>query len=492
MSLGHKPTNRGLTTQDAQSQAPPARELLDRVPPNAVDSEKILIGSILLNPLGGTDDAIEMLSEADFYDPSFGVMFGELKSQYINGRNLDVPTLYSALSEAGQLEIVGGAAAIADAVNAAGTGSHMTFHATRILDASARRRLVDASQGIIRDAFESGSDISELLDRSGGAIFNVLDRRLSVSSNMTHIGQSCHDVLEMLDGDNHQANSITTGFDALDRRIGGYRRREMVVVGARPGVGKSAYALNCAVAAAEAEHCVMMFSLEMSADELTNRCISYHSGVSSYSIRQGHLGADQRVSVIAAAAHLLTLPIWIDDTSRMTANYICAAIRRRARQRNGQVDLIIIDYLQLLDADATESRYTPRHEIIGKMTRRLRAAARDVNASLMLLAQVNRESGNLVREPRLSELRESGSIEQDADTVIFLHRPDMYNSEKMEEYRRTRAHEPAEFHVAKQRHGPTAKINMVFDGRTTRFLTPPPTDDRPGDVGDRENETGEF
>lgn len=482
MSSG--PSDRQLTDPGRQAQRPASqpRELLGRVPPAAEDSELALLGSMLINPRLPFEELYELLTPADFYNSDMGELFDVMREHALSGRYLDVNTLRAALADRGAWERIGGARTIVDITTAASTGAHAMYHAQRIHEASTRRRLIDVGSGMIQEAYDTLGDTEAMVERVASEVYRVVEDRLEPRSNQQDVRQAIAEIFESLDNDDSDADLITTGFERLDLAIGGYRRREMVVIGARPGVGKSSFAINSALPAAEAGFRVLIYSLEMSADELAHRMIAFYSDVSTFRMRRGHFSNDERQAIVEAGSRISQLGIYVDDTPRTTVGQIGAGIRRRARiprERNGGVDLIMIDYLQLVDADPGEHRHTPRHEVIGKITRRLRTIAREVDAALVILAQVNRESGQLRRAPRLSELRESGSIEQDADTVLFLHRPDLDDHQIQEQRRSQGEPDRAELIVAKQRHGPLAKIDMAFEGNRTRYVEAAPHQQNP-------------
>lgn len=458
-----------------QNAAQASSEILDRVPPEAMDSEQVLLASILLDPTAA-DMAFERLGREDFYDDANGTIFQAMRDLASENRGqINLESLVAHMRDHDQWQKIGGARYIGKIVERGGSASYSEYHIRRIHSASSKRALIQECMEAIRNCYESGGqDHNDLLDDVASGLFGVLERGMESRDQTRPLSYILAEAVERMGSETRfDDNTITTGYEAIDRMCGGFRRQEMTIIGARPGNGKTSLGLRMVDKASESGASVLMFSLEMNSEELAMRMLSQRTGVSSYRMRNQFLGVNERQRIVEEAGSLHGRDLHIDDLPRMTVTQMAAVARRqvrRARQRNPNasgVDLIVIDYLQLID---TENPRDPRHEQVGKITRRLRILARELDCALVVLAQVNRQSGDANRLPKLSELRESGSIEQDADVVMFIHREHAENFDKLRELRDAREAEPAVLAIAKQRSGPTGQIKMFFQQEQTLFV----------------------
>jgi replicative DNA helicase len=437
--------------------------MLERTPPHNKEAERGLLGSIILAP-DVLDDVTGRVQGADFYDPAHRVLFEALTSLYERGRQIDVTLLIARLRTANQLEQVGGAAGIAQISQSVANWAHAVSYANEVRRHALLRRLIDASADTLSDAFNAGDeDAAETVDRAERRMFEVQEYALTqADGEQQTLSQILQDTLAEIEARRSGTASlgIPTGFCDLDRHLGGWRAGNLIVIGGRPGQGKSALGMQVAIAAAQAGHHVLFFSLEMSSLELTERVLSQQAQLPLWRLRNGTLTNEQRRELVAAAGGISRLDLRIFDNANMTASRI-AAESRRSRRRHGS-DMVVIDYLQLMTPDNNRD---PRQEQVSKMTRRLKLLARELQIPVLILAQVNRQSGDAERAPKLSELRESGAIEQDADVVIFVYRPQPPDNTPttaqaaLSQLDGTRAQD-AELVIAKNRMGPTEHLGV--------------------------------
>ena len=460
-------TNQRTTT--ATRTGAVAREtILDRVPPNNCEAETALLGSILLAP-DVMDDVALVVDARDFYEPANGLLYDVMRDMHEGGRRLDVTLIADRLKSAGHWEAIGGAPALARISQAVPNAAHARWYAGVIREKSLLRSLIEASTAALRDAYEqTDRPAAEVVESAEARMYAVAERGVAIGARVVAIRDVVRDALERIDARREGVLAgAATGYAGLDQLLGGLRPRELTVLGGRPGQGKTALGLAIAARAA-VDGPVLFVSLEMSQAELSERLLSMQSRVNLYRMRNAMMNADERRRIIDTAGRLATAQLWIEDSPSRTVSQIGALARRHARRFG--LSLLVVDYLQLVTP--TNSR-DPRHEQVGQISRRCKELARELDVAVLVLAQVNRSSEDQRRAPRLSELRESGSIEQDDDVVLFVHRP--------AEYDRTRRPasadeaETAELIVAKHRNGPvgTVEVNWrreyaLFENRDER------------------------
>ncbi|MFG0326370.1 MAG: replicative DNA helicase [Phycisphaerales bacterium JB037] len=462
--------------------------LFDKLPPHSLEAEMALLGSLILDP-NGVMDVLSMVSSADqFYAAAHGRIFQTIVRVYDEHRSGDLVQLVDALRGAGVLEEVGGEEFLVRLADTVPSAANAVHYARIVADKARVRRLVRAAGEIVYDAYHAGEleseGVRELLDRAESAIFEVAQEdQTSDPQLLKHLLDLEIDRLEAIEGQG--ISGLPTGFDDLDKKLRGLQEGEMIIVAARPSMGKTALALNLAEQVAlggrtpgdrsgGAKVPVAIFSLEMSKGALVQRLLSARSGVEGTKFRDGSLRDDDFQRVLAACNELSDAQLFIDDTPGLTVMQLRARARRLAAQHG--VRAIMIDYLQLLTAPGAgrESRQVE----VSAISRQVKALARELRVPIVCLSQLNRASeqreGN---RPRMSDLRESGSIEQDADVVILLHREEYYHIGTP-----TWAEENpdkvgvAELIIAKQRNGPTGTVRLTWDSRTTRFKNHAPDD----------------
>jgi replicative DNA helicase len=446
----------------------PARvtsEILDRLPPQNLDAEKGVLGSILLDP-NLADDVALILRPEDFYADANQKLYGHVLAMHDDGTRIDATLLLERLRSAGDLELIGGPAYIGEILHAVPYASNAVYYAEIVRAKATLRSLIHASTEILRDAYEPTLDPRELVSRAEEKIFAVHDQRSS--DHVTPIHDLLIEAFDRIDARlEHGAGvGVPTGFTDLDNLTGGMHDSEFIVLAARPSMGKTAFATNIAeYVAIEANVATLFVSLEMAKLELAQRMLCSQGRIDANKFRTGYISADERKKLIEASAKLGKAPLYIDDTPARTVTEIAACARRLKRKQN--LGLVVIDYLQLIQPDDPRD---PRQEQVAKMARRLKGLARELRIPVLCLAQLNRqteqgkEGGH---RPRLSHLRESGAIEQDADVVMFVHREEYYHTR--EEAVEKGICGQADIIVAKQRNGPTDDIKLAWFGQFTRF-----------------------
>ena len=463
-----------------QSAGKVSSEILDRLPPQNLDAEKGVLGSVLLDP-NMADDVALILRPEDFYADAHQKLFAHILAMHDAGGRVDTTLLAERLKQAGDLEAVGGTAYLAEGLHSVPVAAHAVYYAKVVREKATLRDLIHASTEILRDAYEPTVEPRELLNGAEEKIFAVHDKR-----STDHVA-SMHDVLieafEQIDKrlEGGGATGIPTGFRKLDNLTGGLHDSELVILAARPSMGKTALATNIAEHVTLDSRIACLFvSLEMARLELAQRMLCSLGKIDGSKFRSGFVSSREREKLVEVSNKLSTAPLFIDDTPSRTVTEI-AACARRLKRKSG-LGLVIIDYLQLIEPDNPKD---PRQEQVAKIARRLKGLARELKLPVLCLAQLNRQADPPGREPRrsesddrprakrhprLSHLRESGAIEQDADVVMFIHREETFYSK--EEARGEGLEGQAELLVRKQRNGPTGDVELLWFEKYTRFETP--------------------
>ena len=438
-----------------------ARAEFDRVPPYDEDAERAVLGSMLLNPdMVGT--AIEILrgdpSEI-FYFPAHQYIYEAVLSLYRKAKPIDAMLLKEQLLADGHLDEVGGIAYVADLSSVVPTSANMEHYAQIVSEKSILRRLITSCTRIVGEAFDSHDDVQGLLDRAEGDLFRIADQRQI--NPIVPISEMLDESVARFEKEIFSDNPISglaTGYDDLDKLTHGFQPSDMIVLAARPSVGKTAFALNIARnAAVDHGKKILIFSLEMSKAQLMHRLICTQGKINLKHLQEGYLAKDEFPKVQRAANALLGKPIFIDDSSNITIMDLRAKARRHMTKIG--CDLIIIDYLQLMSGT---SRAENRQVEIAEISRSIKGLARELKVPVMALSQLSREAErDESGRPRLSHLRESGAIEQDADVVLMLYRPPVED----------RKDEPDQIKLdlSKQRNGPIGNIDLIFQKDIQRF-----------------------
>jgi replicative DNA helicase len=434
-----------------------------RVPPQDIVAEKSLLGAIMLS-----DDImaeiLTLLRPDDFYEARHQIIFKSMSDLYDRHKPIDLLTLTAELRAQKKLKEVGGAPYLTELSNFVPATTHAKAYAEIIEKASTRRKLIKAGSNIAEKAFEDGANVDELIGEAERELFEVSDK--IVKSDYMPMEQLLADALERiaeLRKNKGALRGLKTGFADLDKKTAGLQKGDLVIIGARPAMGKTTFAQNLAYNIASInKRGVLFFSMEMAANEIVDRIISDIADVDNWRMRTGNLSDEEFSRVGDALGEIDELPIYIDDTSAMTI----AELRNKARRamHDHQIGVVIVDYLQLM---AGSDRYAGnRVQEVTEISRGLKVLARELEIPVVALAQLSRNvTGRDDPRPVLSDLRESGSIEQDADLVMFLHRPDYYKKPEEEDTNIT------ELLIRKHRHGAIGTIELYFDGAKSRFMS---------------------
>lgn len=434
-----------------------------KIPPQNLDAEMSLLGAVLIDDevLANVSDR---LKPQDFYDNRHEKIYDAMFRLYEKHRPVDLLTLSDELSKKDELEVVGGSAYLTELTNYVPTAAHAEAYADMIVQKAVRRRLIKASSDIAELGFDEEKNIQELLEVAEAELFSVSDAGTKQDLvSLEHILTESFDRIEELHRDRGKLRGIKTSYRDLDNLTAGLQKSDLLILAARPAMGKSTFALNLAYNIASKEkQAVLVFSLEMSKEQLVDRMLAEAAGVDAWNIRTGNLSDDDFEKLSNAMGEMAEAPIFIDDTPGMTVLEMRTKARREAH--NQPLGLIIVDYLQLMQGSGRGGSDN-RVQEVSEISRGLKLIARELNVPVIALSQLSRsvESRN-PQIPQLADLRESGSIEQDADLVMFLYREDYYNPE-------TDRQHITDLIIAKHRNGPTGRIELYFHPERLRFMS---------------------
>jgi len=438
-------------------------ELIERAPPHSLEAEKGVLGSILLDPRM-CDDVALAVRPADFYAPNHRKLFEHMLEMHNSGKQIDLTLLVDKLKSVGDFEALGGTAFLIDIAESVPTAANAVWYAKIVSEKAVVRDLIHASTEILRDAYDQAVEPRELLAQSEAKIFGILEQK--GGTEVRAMNDILQDAMLRIDDRINRGGGIggiSTGLRDLDTQTGGMHDSELIILAARPSMGKTALAGTIAENVAMGDkHAVFFVSLEMSRLELAERMLCSHGRINGHNLRNGVLSQTERRKLIEASSELSEAPIFIDDSPSRTVTEIAAAARRLKRRSN--LRLIVIDYLQLIEPDNAKDQ---RQEQVAKIARRLKGMARELKVPVLCLSQLNRQAeASKDNLPKLSHLRESGAIEQDADVVMFVHREEYYatNPEDKEKLRGK-----AQIIIAKQRNGPIGDIPLTWIANFTRF-----------------------
>lgn len=434
---------------------------IDRQPPCNVEAERGVVGAILLDPRLCDDVAMHVRPE-DFYLDRHRRIFRRLLDMNAESSGIDLTLLVERLRETGELVEVGGEAYLAELMSSVQVTAHAAYYAKIVQQNAIRRQLIETCENLLNDAYAPEVQPKELVAKAEERIFAINDQRSA--GRLENMHDLMQDVFHLIDARaSGEVDGVSTGFIDLDHMLGGLHGSELIILAARPSMGKTALATNIAdYVAVEAKEPVLFFSLEMAKTELALRMLCARGRISGEHLRGALSQKDQRNFNMAASA-LSEAPLYIDDTSSRTVTEIGAVARRLKRQEG--LGLIVIDYLGLIEPDNSSD---PRQEQVAKIARRLKGLARELNVPVLCLSQLNRMTEmSKDNRPRLSHLRESGAIEQDADVVMFVHREEYYHTKEEAEEKNLRG--LAEVIVAKQRNGPVGDVKLAWMSRFTLF-----------------------
>jgi replicative DNA helicase len=431
----------------------------DKTTPANLEAEESVLGALLIDP-DATIKVASFLRSDDFYREKNGWIYQAVIDLHERRQPADFVTVVDELERRNQLQETGGAAYIISLINNTPTAVHVEHYAHIVERTATLRRLIGAAGQIAALAYEEADDVDEIVDRAEQLVFGVSERR--VRRDLTPIRQIMHGVVDRIDFLHRHKGGILgvpSGFSKLDRLLGGFQKSDLIVLAARPGVGKTSLALNIAVNAAKRHgQRVAFFSLEMSNEQLVQRLLAAETGIDQQRLRLGEIQDDEWQMLVEAAGVLSDTLLFIDDTPAMSA----LELRTKARRLQAEfgLDLVVVDYLQLMRSDA---RVENRVQEISYITRSLKSLARELEAPLIALSQLSRAvESRSDHKPILSDLRESGSIEQDSDIVMFIYREELVKEN-------TERKNIADIIVAKHRNGPTDTVPLYFNKELTRF-----------------------
>ena len=434
---------------------------LRKVPPQNLDAESSVLGGILLEN-EAVNQVLELLRPEDFYRESHRKVFRAIVELSDRSEPVDLITLSDFLKNRGELEAVGGTAYLASLADFVPTAANITHYARIVREKSILRSLISTATEIATRGYEEQGNVEEFLDSAEKVIFDISEKKIKAS--FVAVGDMIKDTLktvEKLYDRKEMVTGVPTGFDDLDKLTAGLQPSELIIVAGRPGMGKTAFALNIAANAAFTGAGVAVFSLEMAKEQLVLRMLCSEARVDSSKVRSGYLGERDFPQLAKAAGRLHEAPIYIDDTPAISVLELRAKARRLVRDRSKKIGLIIVDYLQLMRGMGTASN---REQEISEISRSLKALAKELSVPVIALSQLNRRvEDRSDRRPMMSDLRESGAIEQDSDVIIFIYRDEVYN--KSDESKKGLA----EIIVAKQRNGPIDTVTLTFLNEYTRF-----------------------
>ncbi len=434
-----------------------------KLPPQNLDAEVSLLGAALIDETVLTRVS-DKLAADDFYDKRHNLIYDAMLRLYEHHKPVDLLTLSDELKKKDELTAAGGAEYLTELSNQVPTAAHAESYAEIIAQNAMRRRLITASARIAELGFDEARNVDELLEGAESHLFAVSDKALRQDlASLEQILTESFDRMEELHRDKGKLRGVKTGYRDMDNLLAGFQRSDLIVLASRPAMGKSTFALNLAHnVAVQEKQAVLVFSLEMSKEQLVDRMLADEAGVDAWNIRTGNLSDDDFEKLSSAMGVLAEAPIYIDDTPGMSVLEMRTKSRRAMHEH--PLGLIVVDYLQLMSG-STRGYGDNRVQEISEISRGLKLIARELNVPVLALSQLSRsvESRN-PPHPQLSDLRESGSIEQDADIVMFLYREDYYNPET------DRPH-VTDVMVRKHRNGPTGNIELFFHPERMKFMS---------------------
>ena len=434
-----------------------------KVPPQNLDAEKSLLGAVLIDE-EVLADVSEAVKPKDFYDKNHEMIFDGMMRLYEKHKPVDMLTLTDELKRKDHLELVGGSAYLSELTNYVPTAAHAEAYADLVSQKAVRRRLIKASGEITEMGYDEDSDVQELLSKAESELFSVSDQSLkqdlvSIESVLT----DSFDRMEDLHQNKGALRGIRTGYRDLDNMTAGLQRSDLIILAARPAMGKTTLVTNLAYNVATIEQkAVLFFSLEMSKEQLVDRMLADASGVDSWNIRTGNLSDDDFSKITDAMGEMAEAPIYIDDKPGLSVLEMRTKARRVAHEQ--ELGLIVVDYLQLMQGSGRHDGN--RVQEVSEISRGLKLVARELNVPVIALSQLSRSVESRTPPiPQLSDLRESGSIEQDADIVSFIYRPGYYEPDNPDVANIT------DLIIAKHRNGPVGKVSLFFHPERLRFMS---------------------
>ncbi len=444
---------------------------LGKLPPQAIDLEEAVLGALMLEK-DALSSVIDILKPEVFYVDKHQKIFHAIHQLFEKSSPVDILTVTAHLRQLGELEMIGGAYYITELTNRVASAANIEFHARIIIQKFIQRELIRISTEVIQSAYEDTTDVLDLLDKAEKNLFEIAQNNLRRDSRK--MDDLMHETLKEIEALKDKKDGLTgvpSGFTDLDRMTSGWQKSDLVIIAARPAMGKTAFVLTCARnAAVEFDKPVVVFSLEMSSVQLVNRLISGETEIEQEKIRKGTLEEWEWQQIHSKIGRLEQAPLILDDTPALNIFEFRAKCRRLKSQHD--IQLIIIDYLQLMHGKSADSKGGGnREQEIGSISRALKSVAKELNVPVIALSQLSRAVESRPggsKKPMLSDLRESGSIEQDADMVLFLYRPEYYGLTEDENGQPTQG--VGEVIIAKHRNGETGTVRLKFVGKFVKFV----------------------
>jgi replicative DNA helicase len=432
----------------------------DRTPPHDVAAEQSVLGAMLLSK-DAIADVVEILREGDFYRPNHQVIYGAILDLYGRGEPVDAVTLSAELTRIGELARVGGAPYLHTLVQMVPTAANGSYYGTIVREKAILRRLVEAGTRIVQMGYAGTGDVDDVVDRAQAEVYEVTDKRTSEDyAPLSALMGDALNEIEAIGNRGGEMIGVPTGFAELDRITNGLHPGQLIILAARPALGKSTLGMDiCRSAAIRNGLATVFFSLEMGRNEIIMRLLSAEAQVPLHHMRSGTMSDSDWTRLAARMGVVSEAPLYIDDSPNMTLTEIRAKCRRLKQRHN--LRMVVVDYLQLMTSG---KRVESRQQEVSEFSRSLKLLAKELDVPVIAISQLNRGPEQRTdKRPLLSDLRESGSLEQDADMVILLHREDAYERES------PRAGE-ADFIIAKHRNGPTGTVGVAFQGHYSRFV----------------------
>jgi replicative DNA helicase len=438
------------------------------VPPHETELEEAVLGAILIDSQS-LNDTIDILNPEVFYSEAHVEIFRSIKQLFNSQKPIDILTVANDLKTRGVLDLVGGDYYLAMLSQKVSSSAHTEFHARLIIQKHIQRELIRVSNEIIKEAYDPSTDVLELLDHAEGKIFEIADGNLkkNFESAENLIVQAIKRIQDISKKDG--LSGVASGFNAVDKVTSGWQMSDLIIIAARPGMGKTAYVLSMARnIAVNNNQAVALFSLEMSSVQLITRMISSETGLSGEQLRKGTLEPHEWQQLNTRIKKLEKAPIYIDDTPALSVFDLRAKCRRLKAQFD--IQIIIVDYLQLMTTGGDKNAGN-REQEISIISRSLKGLAKELNVPVIALSQLNRsvETRGSSKRPLLADLRESGAIEQDADLVCFIYRPEYYGFDVWDDEAGTPCQGQAEFLIAKHRNGATTNVRLRFEDKLAKF-----------------------
>jgi len=438
------------------------------VPPHDLDAERAVIGAMLVSE-AAVSAVGEMLDAEDFYSETHRVLYGVMMRLYSRGDPIDQLTLSDELKSVGEFDRIGGRSYVFRLVESVPTAANAARYAEIVRGKALLRAVIDAGSRIQQEAFAEPDDVTQALDAAEQLIYGVSNRQLKEHlAPVSELAPGALEMIQRLYEAEGEVTGVETGFEDLDRLTTGFHKSDLVILAARPAMGKTAMALNAIWHAASVKGLpVAIFSLEMSKEQLVQRLISQTTRIRTQDLRSGNVKAEDWPKLVRGVAEVSRAPIWIDDTAGITLMEMRAKTRRLASRLSAQgevpLSLVVVDYLQLMVGSGARSEN--RQQEVAEISRGLKVLARDLDVPVLAVAQLSRAvEQRHDKRPLLSDLRDSGSIEQDADMVMFLYRDEYYNPDSDDKG-------IAEVLVGKHRNGPTGKVQLAWLEQYTKFAS---------------------